>query len=137
MKFKRRLPADDEAVPMSSMADIAFLLVIFFLTASVLSTDQGIVIELPETSVREAVDRRELLLTISKDGQLHAEGKPLALEELGPRVLSVRGANPRRPIVLRSDRHVPYGRIADVMDELLKVGVRDVALPTAPEEGAM
>jgi biopolymer transport protein ExbD len=135
LKFKRRLPADDEAVPMSSMADIAFLLVIFFMTASVLALDQGLVIELPETSVRESVDRRELLLTIAEDGQVYADGQPVALDDLGPKVLSVRRANPRRPVVVRSDRRVRYGLVADVMDELLQAGVRDVALPTAPEEG--
>ena len=41
MKFKRRLTPDDEAVPMSSMADIAFLLIIFFMLTSVFNVDRG------------------------------------------------------------------------------------------------
>lgn len=118
---------------MASMADIAFLLIIFFMVSSVFSADRGIVIELPETETREAVDLRELVLTITREGELRAEGAAILLADLGPLVTRARQVNPRRPVVVRSDRHVPYGVVADVMDELIQAGVRDVALPTAPE----
>ncbi len=133
MKFKRRLTRDDEAVPMASMADIAFLLIIFFMVSSVFSVDRGLLIELPETTVREAVDLREIVLSVSSEGEVLADGKPLELSAIGPYVIEARRGNPRRPVVVRSDRRVAYGTIADIMDELLQAGVRDVALPTAAE----
>lgn len=135
MKFKRTLVPDDEAVPMSSMADIAFLLIIFFMLTTVFSVDQGIIIELPETSQREAVDVREVVLVIDAEGKVHAEGKELTMDKVGGYVKSRRRANPNRPVVVRSDKNVTYGVVADVMDELLKAGVRDVALPTVAEGG--
>lgn len=122
---------------MSSMADIAFLLVIFFMTASAFSLDQGLLIELPETAVREVVEQKELILTIGEDGRVYMGGKAISLEDVGARVATLRQRSPRRPVVVRSDRRVSYGRVADVMDELLQAGVRDVALPTAPEGEAM
>jgi len=118
---------------MASMADIAFLLIIFFMVTTVFSVDRGLLIELPETAVQESVDLREIVLSISADGVVQADGRRLALAEIGPYVRAGRASNPRRPVVLRSDRHVEYGRIADVMDELLQAGVRDVALPTVAE----
>lgn len=133
MKFKRRLTPDDEPVPMASMADIAFLLIIFFMVSSVFSVDRGLLIELPETTVREAVDLREIVLSVSAEGRVLADGKPLELSGIGPYVTEARRGNARRPVVVRSDRRVPYGTVADVMDELLQAGVRDVALPTAAE----
>lgn len=133
MKFKRRIPSDDEAVPMASMADIAFLLIIFFMLTTVFDVERGLLIELPQTAVRETVELREIVLTIAEDGRLRADGKPIALQDLGSYVVSARRANSRRPVVVRSDRRVDYGRVADVMDELLQAGIQDVALPTAPE----
>ncbi|GAB6061285.1 ExbD/TolR family protein [Deferrisoma palaeochoriense] len=133
MRFKRRLPPDDEGVPMASMADIAFLLIIFFMLTTVFSVDRGLLIELPETKVGEPVEVREVVITIPAEGPVHLDGKPVALEDLGARVAAARRRNPRRPVVVRSDRRVPYGRVADVMDELLQAGITDVALPTAPE----
>ncbi len=133
MRFRRRLPPDDEAVPMATMADIAFLLIIFFMLTTVFSVDRGLRIELPETAVGDALEIRELVVTIPAEGSVHLNGKPLPLEALGRRVAEVRRRNPRIPVVVRSDRRVPYGTVADVMDELIQAGVRDVALPTVPE----
>ena len=133
MKFKRRYKDDDEPVPMSSMADIAFLLIIFFMLTTVFAVDSGLVVELPETQTRERVDVRELVLTITADGAVHADGKPIEVERIGDYILEKRSANPRRPVIVRSDRNVDYGRVADVMDELFQAGVRDVGLPTVSE----
>jgi biopolymer transport protein ExbD len=133
LKFKRTLVEDDEAVPMSSMADIAFLLIIFFMLTTVFSVDQGIIIELPETSQRESVDLRELVLVIDAAGQVYSDGAVIPMDKVGDLVKSRRLANPKRPVVVRSDKNVKYGVVADVMDELLEAGVRDVALPTVAE----
>ena len=135
MKFKRTLVEDDEAVPMSSMADIAFLLIIFFMLTTVFSVDQGIIIELPETSQRESLDLRELVLIIDATGQVHLDGSVIPMDKVGDFVKNRRLANPKRPVVVRSDKNVKYKVVADVMDELLAAGVRDVALPTVSEGG--
>lgn len=118
---------------MSSMADIAFLLIIFFMVTSVFNVDRGLLIELPETQERESVDIKEMVLSIAADGTVHADGKPLGLDKVGAYVQAGRRINPNRLVVVRSDRRVPYGAVTDVMDELLQAGVRDVALPTAAE----
>ncbi len=120
---------------MASMADIAFLLIIFFMLTTVFSVDRGLLIELPETKVGEPVEVREMVITIPAEGPVHLDGEPVELQDLGPRVKEARRRNPRRPVVVRSDRRVPYGRVADVMDELIQAGVTDVALPTVPEKG--
>ncbi len=119
---------------MASMADIAFLLIIFFMLTTVFSVDRGLLVELPETAVGEPLDLKELLITVTRDGTVHLDGKAVPVDDLGERIARARRANPRRPVVVRSDRNVPYGRVADVMDELLQAGVRDVALPTVPEK---
>ena len=133
MKFKRRLTPDDEAVPMSSMADIAFLLIIFFMVTTVFDVDRGLLIELPETQVRESVETKQMVLSIEADGEVNADGRPIALAKIGEYVKAGRRVNPNRVVVVRSDRRVPYGAVTDVMDELLQAGVPDVALPTAAE----
>jgi len=122
---------------MSSMADIAFLLIIFFMVTTVFSVDQGLLIELPETVVRETVEVREISLSITSDGTIHVQGKPMPIDNVGEYVAAARRNSPRSPVVVRSDRRVEYGVVADLMDELLQAGVHDVALPTAPEGNSM
>jgi biopolymer transport protein ExbD len=135
LKFKRRFRDEDEPVPTASMADISTLLIIFFMITTVFAVDSGLVVELPATATRERVDLREIIVTVTAGGEVHADGKPIEVSALGAYVTSKRQANPRRPVVVRSDRNVAYGKVADVMDELFLAGVRDVALPTAAEVG--
>jgi len=134
LKFKRRLGEDDEAVPMSSMADIAFLLIIFFMVTAVFDKSKGIVIELPETSVRETVETKEIEIMIDKEGKIFLGSSEVKLDELAGLIVKARKADSSKPVVVKSDKRVSYGKVADVMDELLKAGVKDIALPTAEEE---
>lgn len=134
MKFKRRLADDDEAVPMSSMADIAFLLIIFFMVTAVFEDSAGIIIELPETSVRETMEVKEIELLIDREGKIFSGGAEVPLGDLGGFITNARRGDSSKPVIVKSDKRVSYGKVADVMDELLKAGVRDVALPTTAEE---
>lgn len=135
MKFKRRRFEDDEPIPTASMADITFLLIIFFIVSTVLAVDRGLNVELPQTEVSEKVSLRELIISVSGEGKIYTDGNQIALSDLGAYVKSKRAINPSRTVVVRGDRRVSYGTVADIMDELIKAGVNDVALPTIAEIG--
>ncbi|MBI5018063.1 MAG: biopolymer transporter ExbD [Deltaproteobacteria bacterium] len=133
MKFRRRLE-DDEQIPMASMSDLAFLINVFLMAALLFSVNQGLVLELPKMASGGRLEASEVVISIAPDGTVVVDGKTLPLEQLGPYVAARRSAAPKTPVIVKSDRRVVYGHVMDVMDELLRVGIADVALPTAPEE---
>ena len=134
MNFRRTLPADDEGIPMSSMADIVFLLIIFFMLTTVFSVKRGIEIELPHTEVSESVSLKNIVIRIDSEGALYLDGQKARLKEIGPYVISKRSANSEKGVVLESDGSVEYQNVMDVLDELLLAGVTDISLPTREEE---
>lgn len=136
MNFRRRLQ-DDEQMPMATMSDLAFLINVFLMAALLFANNKGLVLELPETASQGKAQTSEVVLDITPDGAVHADGRTVRLEDVGPYVVSVRRTSPGKPVVVKSDRRVEYGKVIDVMDELLKVGITDVALPTALEQGGM
>ncbi|MBI5115468.1 biopolymer transporter ExbD [Candidatus Poribacteria bacterium] len=133
MRFKSTIPADDEGVPMASMADIVFLLVTFFMVTSVFNVGRGVKIELPETQSAESISMKDVLVRIDAEGNVYLDGKRSLLKEVGPYVLSKRAENPRRAVIVESDRTAKYQYVMDVLDELLLVGVTDISLPTREE----
>lgn len=135
MKFKRRKFEDDEPIPTASMADITFLLIIFFIVSTVMAVDRGLMIDLPQSEVAQKISLREITISISKEGKLLADGEALTVAQLGKYVKEKLAVNPSRKVIVKSDRNVYYGKIVDVMDELLKAGVKDVSLPTIAEKG--
>ena len=134
MNFKRTIPADDEGVPMSSMADIVFLLIIFFMLTTVFSDRKGFEIELPQTEYSESISPKNIIIRINSNGDIYLEGRKAPLKDVGPYVISQRGRSPNRGVLLESDGDVRYKHVMDVLDELLLVGVTDISLPTREEE---
>ncbi len=135
MKFKRRKFEDDEPIPTASMADITFLLIIFFIVSTVMAVDRGLMIDLPQSEVSQKISLREITVSISREGKILADGDDVTISQLGRYVKDKLVVNPSRRVVVKSDRNVYYGKIIDVMDELLKAGVKDVSLPTIAETG--
>lgn len=127
------------------LADMSFLLVIFFVVTSVISAGRGLDFapgeSLPEDqaiSPREAVD-----VHVLADGSLEMDRRPVSRPELLRRLAVVLRRAPDKPVILRADGEAPYGAMVEVLDllrrapELAGVTVRNLAIPTRREmEGA-
>jgi biopolymer transport protein TolR len=112
------------------------LLVIFMVTAPMLS--QGIKVDLPEAGAEpiEPDDLEPLVLSIDRDGLMYINiGDPQqALES--DRVLEVASAamrrEPERPVLVKADTVVAYGRVVEGMVLLQQAGAKKVGFVTQP-----
>jgi len=140
MKLDIDTKVSDE-IPTASMADIAFLLIIYFMITTTFAATQGLDFQLPqEQDDTPLVEKEEsVLIEIQPSGQIIVDGQPMELggilEYLKPKL----ERNPEKPVIIRPDPSSPYGRMVDVMDELrqgkdkgLKEDVR-ITLPTQRE----
>lgn len=74
-----------QEISMGSMADIAFLLLIFFLVATTMDTDEGILRKLPPMIASDPIDFHErdiLVVLINRDDKLMVEGKETDITQL-------------------------------------------------------
>lgn len=133
MKIRRRdLPAD---IPTSSMADVAFLLIIFFLVASFYSVTRGIQFSLPrhDEAALSAEPEAAVLIEIGADATLTVDRRPLGLADLPAYLRPKLAQNPGKSVIIRTALDAPYYAMTDVFDELRQVGVRNVVIPTRAE----
>lgn len=121
-----------QTVNASSMADIAFLLLIFFLVSTEIQQDQGVLVRLPrweaEPPTANLSERNVLTVLVNADNELLVEGATARLSDLRERtksfVLNPTGSNvlasdPRRAVVsLRNDRQTNYATYLTVYNEL-------------------
>lgn len=133
MKIQRRqIPVE---IPTASMADVAFLLIIFFLVASFYSVTRGIQFFLPrqDEAALSAEPEAATLIEIASTGAITVDNRPLPLDQirgyLEPRLRS----NPEKPVILQTSLEAPYQAMTDVFDELRSVGVQNVVIPTSTE----
>jgi biopolymer transport protein ExbD len=134
LKFKRRLQADEEGIPITNLVDVLFLLIVFFMMSTVLSFDRGYGVKLPQATAAGTISNKGVSVMISKEGKVFVDGTATPLDLLGEAV-KARQRTAGNNVILKSDRETRFQAIADVMDRLLAVGIGDLSLPVV-ERGA-
>jgi biopolymer transport protein ExbD len=129
---RREVPAE---IPTASMADVAFLLIIFFLVASFYSVTRGIQFSLPrhDEAALTAEPEAAVLIEIAADGRLTVDNRSLPLEELKGYIAPKLERNPTKSVILQTSLDAPYQAMTDVFDELRQVGVQNLVIPTSTE----
>ena len=122
-------------VPTSSMADIAFLLIVFFMLTAVYTTNQGLRFQFPKDDPTELnVQPEEAIhIKIIGDGQFQVDRVPMTLSEMGGYVQSKMEQNPEKPVIIQTMPDVPYFVMIDVFDLLRQLQVQNVSIPTESE----
>ncbi len=140
VKTSRRAFAPVAEINVTPMVDVMLvLLVIFIVTAPLLTT--GVNVNLPQTSRARSLpqDNTALTLTVEKDGTVtlnavKQDAVKLDMESLRGRLTAVREANPQIRIYVKGDREVPYGVMMQVMAEVTAAGITQVAFVTEPQK---
>ena len=129
---RRRMPAE---IPTSSMADVAFLLIIFFLVVSIYSVTRGIQFSLPrhDEATLTVEPEAAVLIEVAETGGLTVDRQAMELSALVGYLQPRLAANPAKPVILRTAVEAPYSAMTDVFDELRQVGVQNVVIPTQAE----
>jgi biopolymer transport protein ExbD len=123
-------------IDMTPMVDVAFLLLIFFMSTSQFDPPQKVPVHLPDSHSNLKVPESDvLILSISKDNQLlWAVGKnPQEFTDLGSLeqlVLDQRRRNPRLRVAIKADKESDYGTMEDVMGIMQKTNTITFSLVT-------
>jgi len=139
MKFsgRDRRRAKAPALALTSMLDVIFLLLCFFVTASVFSQwESEISISLPSASSSETPSRLpgEVILNVARDGSVTVNARKLTLSDLGERLRKVADFYPGQPVVIRADRETSYDSLVKVLDTCRVAGVWNFSLATVEEK---
>ena len=122
-----RVPtARTPTVPASSMADVAFLLLVFFLVVTAFRDDIGIPADLPPVTEQRTAVREILRVQVSPSGALAVAGEPQSPEAIRTRVAAF--ASGGGPVEVQAHREAPYSAYVGALDAVL-LGHRDAGVP--------
>jgi biopolymer transport protein ExbD len=100
---------------MSSMTDIVFLLLIFFMIASTLVTTNAIDILLP-TASGKTENKKSISVSIQKDLAFYIDQKEVEVQNLESELLKLLQNEMAPTLVLRAEKSVPIDYVVKVMD---------------------
>lgn len=135
--FERKNKTSSE-IPSSSLADIAFLLLIFFMVSTVFQTDRDRPIEWPEAEAAEKIDEKQkniLNIWMERNGTVFINDQPVQMDLVSNIVAPLYAASERALVIsVRGDREVPYRFMDQVQQELVAAGVVRVVFATQLEQ---
>ncbi len=132
MRFKRLRRLRGTDIPTSSMADIAFLLIIFFMLTAVFHSSRGLPFEMPKDDPNDLqVQPDEAIhIKIVGEGQFVVDRQPMTLAQVGGYVQGKMEQNPDKPVIIQTLPDVPYFVMIDVFDLLKYLKVKNVSIPS-------
>jgi biopolymer transport protein ExbD len=112
-------------IDMTPMVDVAFLLLIFFMSTTQFKPPEHVAVNLPLSSSEIHIpETGTIILTVNKTGQMFISSEAgRDIQELAPdnvmdAIVNWRSRNPEAVVVVKGDRDASFGAMADLMEVL-------------------
>lgn len=117
-------------IPLTSLIDIVFLLLIYFLLTSTFVEQDSLDVSLPEVTGSPAADQDHLVVTIDRQGNCFFNDAPISEADLAIELAVRLRFAPQRGVLVKADRRVVYDRVVRIMDLAGRQGARKLMLAT-------
>ncbi|MDH3283404.1 MAG: biopolymer transporter ExbD [Acidobacteriota bacterium] len=140
MAFKHKERMIEAVIPTASMADIAFLLIIFFMVTTQFQLDRTAV-SVPKSEIRAEVPKGSAYVVIYKledlnqyaykftDGEIQSRPVP-DVSTMEIEINTVASIDQTRPFVIKAPGEAPYRLIDEIIEMLRRAGVEEIILLT-------
>lgn len=131
MAFRvKRKTREVEEIPLASTADIAFLLIVFFLAASALLELRGVQIPLPKKDAPPMQILKENIfkIGIAADGGFVYDGATIERDALAARIKESFAENSELVVVVHADENAPSRKIPEIVRLLQELRIERVSI---------
>lgn len=123
-------------IPSASMADIAFLLLVFFMVTTVFNEEKGLELVLPEAKAQEIqISQKNMLhIIVRPDNRIvlkkgkNPEEQPIPIDGLAERMRQEITLNPKVIAAVKTDPEATYDHMINVLDELQEAEAPRISL---------
>ena len=128
---KQRRPMQE--INSSSMADIAFLLLVFFLVTTTISMDKGISLVLPSEGNELEVNRKNIVnILMNESGKVLLDDKPTKVNEIKGKVEKKLFGNPNLIFSVQTHPRTKYQDYLKVLDQLKEAKATKISIANPP-----
>lgn len=127
---RKKRPRYAVQLPMTSLIDVVFLLLVYFLLTTNFLVDEGIDLKLPQAQASRPQTEKEITIYVDVEGTAYLENRPLPLNELFDRMRVLLGDRSDRLVVIKADRGVVLNKAVRVMDVAKAAGASRLFLAT-------
>ncbi len=130
MKLFKPQKKHSPEINITSLIDIIFILLIFFMVSSTFLRP-SIDIKLPVAAYEDTSEREMINVFVGSELEIFIEDEPISLETIQKTLMERTASNPELAIMLYCDSTLTFDNVVKVMDIFKKSGVKNVAIATS------
>ena len=130
LTFKRNKDRYRMQSPMTSLIDIVFLLLIYFLLTTNFIVEEGITIKLPDAKASAPQIRQEITVMVDEEGKAYMADTEVPLDQLFTRIKEMIGNDKDRLVIIKADKTVILNKAVRGMDIAKAAGASRLSLAT-------
>jgi biopolymer transport protein ExbD len=128
---KREMPD----IPMAPLIDCVFLLLIFFMVATVMRVSPPFKVLLPDSQVRQDFPRKKFNLYISSAGQISMDDRIMPTLDDLEEILAI-NENKIDTLIIKADKNSKHGVVIDAMERAKRRAIDNIAIAVREGEYA-
>ncbi len=134
--MKLRKEKVEATIPTASMADIAFLLLIFFMVTTTFRAETGLKVVIPQVEAAEKMPAKNLThIWISTNGLVSIDDALVPRDRISDLMMRKRQVNPEIIVSVKCDKATSYKVVEDVLNEFVDASVLRVHLAARKKRG--
>ncbi|WP_172378979.1 ExbD/TolR family protein [Vibrio sp. Vb339] len=129
MRLGRRHSKNEEAqIDLTSMLDIVFIMLIFFIVTSSFVRESGVEVNRPQASNVVSQKDAGIFVAITSANDIFIDKRVVDVERVQATLEHLLLEQPDAPLVIQADEHAYNGTVVKVMDAAKGAGVKNIAL---------
>jgi biopolymer transport protein ExbD len=139
MDFRPISSEDEPRIDLTSLIDVVFILLIFFMVTTTFNRQSELKVDLPEASSEvEKLPKEPIRLVIDRDGRYFINGNEVvntSEDTLMTALDKALGSNRERPVILQADAKTEHQAVVTAMDAAAKLGISQLSIATTQAAG--
>ena len=119
---------EDDAVNLTPMLDVVFIMLIFFIVTASFVKESGIDVNRPNAATAERKEKGNILVAISEDNQIWIDRRQVDPRALRANIERMHAENPNGAVVIQADEESKNKLLVLVMDAARGAGVKNVSI---------
>ncbi len=115
-------------IDMTSMVDVVFIMLIFFIVTTSFVKEAGIEINRPQASTAERQERGNIMIAVADNGAVWIDGRQVDIRAVRANIERMRAENPEAAVVIQADEASQAGILVQIMDQARMAGIMNVAI---------
>lgn len=117
-------------IPLTSLIDVVFLLLVYFLLTTNFMVEEGIRVKLPNAKASSPQKEKSITIYLKKNGEIYLSNKQISINDLFNKLQEMLNEDKNKLVVIKADYRIILNKLVRVMDVVKAAGARKLCLAT-------